>query len=283
MYFSTLFKTSFVALLCLVAVACSRSQKTPETVSEERFNNLVWSDEFDGSGSIDTTKWFHQTQLPSGGSWYNDEVQHYTAREDNSFLADGYLNMVAQKEIYTDQGVTKEYTSARLNSKFAFTYGRVEFRAMLPEGFGTWPAVWTLGKAINEPGAYWYEKGFGELNWPACGEIDIMEHWGREQDSVKSAVHTIASHKNGFTTFDGREIPGVSDNFHVYELEWTEDQLVFSVDDTVHYTYQPQIKDKETWPFNNDQYLLLNVAIEEEIDSAFERDTMVIDFIRVYQ
>ena len=127
------------------------------------FNTLVWSDEFDENGAIDNNKWFHQTFIPNGWGWYNGELQHYTDRIDNSYVQDGYLHVVAKEETYTDpiQGITKEYTSARLNSKFAFTYGRVEARAKLPSGIGTWPAIWMLGKNITETGAYWQTQGFG--------------------------------------------------------------------------------------------------------------------------
>ena len=90
---------------------------------------LVWSDEFDTNGAIDSSKWFHQTQLPNGGSWYNGEIQHYTNRVANSFVENGQLKIVAKKEAFTAQGFTKQYTSARLNSKFAFKYGKVEIRA----------------------------------------------------------------------------------------------------------------------------------------------------------
>ena len=131
------------------------------------FNNLVWSDEFNGSGAVNSTNWFHQTQLPAGGSWYNNEVQHYTNRQINSFVNNGFLNIVAKRETFTNQGQTKQFTSARLNSKFAFKYGRVEVRAKMPTGIGTWPAIWMLGKNIIEPGAFWTST-HGTVSWPAC-------------------------------------------------------------------------------------------------------------------
>jgi beta-glucanase (GH16 family) len=121
---------------------------------------LVWADEFDTDGAVNPNNWFHQTQLPASGSWFNGEEQHYTNRIENSFVNNGFLNIVAIKESFTDQGETKQYTSARLNSKFAFTYGRVDVRARLPFGDGTWPAIWTLGKNISEDGAYWENQGF---------------------------------------------------------------------------------------------------------------------------
>ncbi len=243
---------------------------------------LVWSDEFDGSGAINTTNWFHQTQLPAGGSWYNGEVQHYTNRTDNSNVSGGNLNIIAKKEEFTDQGHTKQYTSARLNSKFAFTYGRIEVRAKLPTGVGTWPAIWMLGRNINEAGAYWETQGYGAVSWPACGEIDIMEHWGNNQNFVQSAIHTPSS--SGATiNHGGQTISTASSAFHVYVMEWTEEQMVFSVDDVVHYTYNPAVKNSDTWPFDAEQYIILNIAIEPGIDPAFTQSAMEIDYIRVYQ
>ena len=156
--------------------------------------NLVWADEFNTNGNINQEKWFQQTQLPNGYSWYNNELQHYTDEIENAYVSNGTLKIVAIKENYTDQGHTKPYTSARLNSKFAFTYGKVEVRAKLPTGQGTWPAIWTLGKNITEPGSYWTNLGYGTSGWPYCGEIDIMEHWGSNQNYVQSATHTPSSY-----------------------------------------------------------------------------------------
>lgn len=246
------------------------------------FGNLIWSDEFDVDGAIDATKWFHQTQLPAGGSWYNGEVQHYTDRTDNSIVDNGILKIIAKKETFNNQGHTKQYTSARLNSKFAFKYGRVEIRAKLPTGVGTWPAIWMLGKNINEAGAYWQTQGFGTVGWPACGEIDIMEHWGHNQNYVQSAMHTPSSF-GGTINHGGQTIPTASTDFHVYAVEWTAEKMIFSVDGAIHYTYNPMVKDASTWPFNAEQYLLLNIAIEPSINANFTQSAMEIDYVRVYE
>ena len=243
---------------------------------------LVWSDEFDYTGPIDSGKWHHQTLLPNGGSWYNGEIQHYTNRIENSFVSNGTLKIMAIRENYTQQGVTKEFTSARLNSKFAFTYGRVEVRAKLPFGVGTWPAIWTLGQNITEPGGYFYSN-YGTTPWPACGEIDIMEHWGNNQNYISSATHTPSSY-GGTVNVGGRYIDNVSSEFHVYRLEWSETRLIFSVDNQVHYIYEPSVQNMETWPFDLNQYILLNVAILPEIfTTGFTQDAMEIDYVRVYQ
>ncbi len=253
------------------------------TASEDPgFDFLVWSDEFEGEGAIDTSKWFHQTQLPNGGSWFNSEIQHYTARVENSFLGGGNLNLTAINETFTDQGVTKEFTSARLNSKFVFTYGRVEVKAKLPTGVGTWPAIWMLGQNISEAGAYWETLGYGTTSWPECGEIDIMEHWGDNQNYVQSAMHTPSSF-GATENHGGQYIPNASDDFHVYTMEWTEEMIKFKVDGVTHYTYNPEVKNASTWPFDDPQYILLNIAIQEFIIDSFTQDAMEIDYVRVYQ
>jgi beta-glucanase (GH16 family) len=246
------------------------------------FDQLVWNDEFNTNGAVDGTKWFHQTQLPAGGNWYNGEVQHYTNRVDNAVVNNGFLNIIAKKETYQNQGVTKSYTSARLNSKFAFKYGRVEVRAKLPTGVGTWPAIWALGKNVNEDGGYWDIQGFGSTSWPACGEIDIMEHWGSNQNFVQSAMHTPSSF-GGTVNLGGQTIATASTAFHIYSLDWYADKMVFSVDGNVHYTYQPPTKNSDTWPFDNEQYLLLNFAIQSNIFSSFTQGVMEIDYVRVYK
>ena len=243
--------------------------------------NLVWSDEFESNGAVNSEKWHHQTLLPNGYSWYNSELQHYTNRIQNSYTENGLLKIVAIKENFTDQGHTKQYTSARLNSKFSFTYGKVEVRAKLPYGVGTWPAIWTLGKNIIEPGGYW-TNSFGTTSWPACGEIDIMEHWGDNQNYVQSATHTPSSY-GGTINHGGQTISTASSELHTYTLVWTAEKLVFSVDGVVHYTYNPPVKDSNTWPFDSEQYLLLNLAIAPDIIPNFTESAMEIDYVRVYQ
>ena len=265
--------------------------KTYSIAFQQSSYALVWSDEFDDNGTtyisgvdnpIDDSKWFHQTKLPNGWGWYNNEQQHYTNRIENSYVSDGTLKIVAKKEVFSDQGHTKDYTSARLNSKFAFTYGVVEIRVKLPIGVGTWPAIWTLGKNINENGAYWQQQGFGSVSWPACGEIDIMEHWGSNQNFIQSAMHTPSSH-GATVNHGGRSISTISSQFHVYKLEWTAEKMTFLVDDIEHYTYNPSVKNDDTWPFDNDQYILLNIAIESSVTASFTSSAMEIDYIRVYQ
>ena len=248
------------------------------------YTDLVWADEFDTNGAINAAKWHHQTQLPQGGSWYNGEVQHYTNRIENSSVNNGFLDITAIKESFTDQGQTKQYTSARLNSKFAFTYGRVDVRAKLPFGDGTWPAIWTLGKNINEDGGYW-DNQYGTVGWPACGELDIMEHGLHPTNQVSVAIHTPSSY-GGTVNTSIQTLADVANNFHVYSMNWSPDQITFLIDGVGFYTYNPAVKNDDTWPFYLEQYLLLNIAMGGNggaIDPNFSQSSMVIDYVRVYQ
>jgi beta-glucanase (GH16 family) len=245
------------------------------------FDELVWSDECDGSGAIDTNKWFHQTLLPNGSSWFNGEIQHYTDREENAFLSNGFMYIRAKKENYTNQNVTKAYTSARLNSKYAFTYGKVEIRAQIPTGIGTWPALWLLGQNITENGGFW-ASNYGTTPWPNCGEIDIMEHWGHNQDFIQSALHNPSSY-GGTIYHGGLYINEASTSFHTYVMEWTPEDIRFYVDGINYYNYDPVDKNVENWPYDNPMYLLLNTAIEPSVNQTnFTQSDLIIDYIRVY-
>ena len=251
------------------------------------YNDLVWSDEFEVNGAVNPTKWHHQTQLPAGGSWFNGEVQHYTSELTNSFVNAGFLNIVANKEPYTSQGFTKQYTSARLNSKFAFKYGRVDVRAKLPIQAGTWPAIWMLGKNVNEDGGY-FDNAFGTTSWPACGEIDIMEHGithSQPINYIQSALHTPSSFGNT-VNHGGTIATNLGTGFHVYSMNWSPFQITFLLDGVPFYTYNPTVKTPSNWPFDLEQYLLLNIAmggVAGNIAPNFTQEAMVIDYVRVYQ
>ena len=236
---------------------------------------LVWSDEFNTDGVPDASKWSYEigNGCPINCGWGNVENEYYTSRADNVKVENGVLKITAKKESY--EGF--EYTSARLitKGKYDFTYGRVEVRAKLPSGSGTWPAIWMLGANIDEVG------------WPSCGEVDIMEHWGYNPGIISSATHTpscsggCSSTKVGETT-----INDYSTAFHVYVIEWTETELKFSIDDTYLYSYNPAVKNSNTWPFNKPQFFILNVAMGGSwftIDPNFTESVMEIDYIRVFQ
>lgn len=237
-------------------------------------SNLIWSDEFDTSGSPDSNNWNFNigNGCPNICGWGNNEKEYYTDRLENVKIEGGILKIIAKKESH--KGF--EYTSARMKTEnlFDFKYGRVEVRAKLPEGGGTWPAIWMLGSNIRSVG------------WPACGEIDIMEHVGNNQGTVSSAMHTPSS--NGNTVNKGeRFIADVSSEFHIYTVNWTAEKIEFFIDNVLHYTYNPSVKNSSTWPFDAKQFIILNVAMGGSfggsIDANFTKSTMEIDYVRVYQ
>tara|TARA_R110001583_G_scaffold44521_1_gene141180 strand:+ start:13795 stop:14874 length:1080 start_codon:yes stop_codon:yes gene_type:complete len=243
---------------------------TTLTIKVKINSGLVWSDEFNTPGSPDASKWGYDIGRGDNG-WGNGESQYYTNRSENVIIEDGMLKITAKKENY--EGA--EYTSTRMltEGKFDFTYGKVEVRAKLPIGEGTWPAIWMLGSNIRTVG------------WPACGEIDIMEHWGHNQGNVQSALHTPSSF--GSTENHGAQyLADVSTKFHVYSLEWTPNEMIFTVDDVEHYRYNPSTKNSSTWPFDAKQFLILNVAMGGSwfsIDPNFVSSTLEVDYVRVYQ
>ncbi|MFT5755160.1 MAG: beta-glucanase (GH16 family) [Flavobacterium sp.] len=251
------------------------------------YNDLVWSDEFSTNGAVNSSNWFHQTQIPSGGNWYNGEQQHYTNQLSNSFVDAGFLKIVAKKETYTNQGYTKQYTSARLNSKFAFLYGRVDVRAKIPVSQGTWPAIWTLGKNINEDGGF-FDAIYGTTNWPACGEIDMMEYGitpSQPTNYIQSALHTPSSFGNT-TNVGGTIAANLGNDYHIYSMNWSPYQISFLIDNVIFYTYNPAVKNTNNWPFIAEQYMLLNIAmggVAGTIPSNYTQSTMEIDYVRIYQ
>lgn len=253
----------------LTVLSCTDNSPNEQTYK------LLWSDEFEQiNQKVDSNKWFMETEAPNNGSWYNNELQHYTDRIENAYVSNGTLKIIAKKEKFTHSGTTQYFTSARLNSKVSFTYGKLEVRAKLPRAQGTWPAIWTLGSNLETVG------------WPACGEIDIMEQLFEDFEMVQCAVHTPATHGEN-TIVKQITVSDVTQNFHIYSMEWTPKKLTFFVDNEHYFTYNPKIKTPDNWPYLNDQYILLNIAMGGNlggpIDPNFTQDQMEIDYVRVYQ
>lgn len=251
--------------------------------SNAEFPTVVWADEFDYTGAPDPDKWHHQLIPILGDSWANGEQQHYVDDRDNSFVDDGTLKIVAIKEDYTFEGSTKAYTSARLNSKFAFEYGRVEVRAKLPAAGGTWPAIWTLGANIDEVGNFFGDQ-FGSVGWPRCGEIDIMEQRGWDKSTTLAYFHWGDTQTFAYSN-EGGEIaaPNSTTEFQIYSLEWNEDAMKVYYNDQLVY----ELENTTGRPFDNPHYLLLNIAmggnLGGEIPADFTESTFEIDYVRVYQ
>ena len=252
---------------------------------KNQFDNnylLVWHDEFDYDGQLDQNKWHHQIIPPNNGSWWNNEVQHYTNNIKNSFVSDGSMKIVAIKENYTVDNSTKNYTSARLNSKFGFKYGRVDVRAKLPSTRGSWPAIWTLGTNINEIGNYFGDSE-GSIGWPKCGEIDIMEQNGWNKNELIGHFH-YANPQGQYTNYGNvTSISNTSGQYHIYSLEWTDKIIRILVDNKEFVS----LTNDDNVPYDNRHYLLLNIAIGGnlggDIDPSFSQDKMEVDYVRVFQ
>ena len=235
----------------------------------------VWGDEFDGQGLPDGSKWTYET---GGDGWGNQEQQFYTREDtDNARVENGTLIIEARKE--SVQG--SAYTSARLNSRESWTYGRVEVRAKVPAGRGTWPAIWML--ADNDT--------YGDQYWPDNGEIDIMEHVGYDEGVIHGTIHTKAfNHIEGTDKGSSRTIPTATSEFHTYALEWTPGEIRVSVDGQTYFTFQNREPyNWQEWPFDQPFHLLLNVAVggtwggAEGIDDSAFPERMVLDYVRVYK
>ncbi|CAM4234849.1 family 16 glycosylhydrolase [Gillisia limnaea] len=251
--------------------------------SDVQFTNLVFFDEFEYEGSPDEEKWHHQVIPPNNGSWFNDELQHYTARTENSYVSDGTLKIKAIKEQYSYGASTKSYTSARLNSKYAFTFGRVEVRAKLPAAAGTWPAIWTLGANCNETGSF-FEGQYGSGQWPGCGEIDIMEQTGWDKNTIISHFHWGDRNTGEYKNMGGTApVANTSGEFHVYSMEWTSSSIKTFVDGKLIYEL-PNSREK---PYDHPHYLLLNIAMGGNLGGAinddFQESSMEIDYVKVFQ
>jgi len=237
---------------------------------------LVWQDEFDYTGLPDSVKWSYDTAGNSAG-WGNNEAQFYTvANLKNSNVADGLLKITAIKE---DLG-GKNYTSARLISKADWKYGRIEVNAKLPEGRGTWAAIWMM------PGGWTFHDG----NWPDVGEFDIMEHVGHEKGIVHASAHSRdyqwqkQTQKTGIIT-----VPDATEKFHSYTWDWSPDVVKAYVDDSLYFEYRNEGLGESKWPYEKPFYLILNVAIGgawgsmKGIDDNSFPQTMEVDYVRIYQ
>ena len=239
----------------------------------------VWSDEFDTPGLPDPSKWSYEV---GGHGWGNRELQFYTGgRRENARVEDGKLIIEARREDWQD----KQYTSARLNSRAGWTYGRIHVRAKLPRGRGTWPAIWML------PVRGEYAKG----GWPDNGEIDIMEHVGFDPGVIHGTIHSRAYNhvdrtQRGATTM----VADAQDGFHVYQVDWTPQSIVVSVDNTRYFSFDnerlanPQA-DWRQWPFDREFRILLNVAVggnwggRKGVDESIWPQRLEIDYVRVFE
>jgi len=254
---------------------------------------LVWSDEFDYSGKPDPEKWGSEI-----GFFRNNEKQYYTDRlknlrvENGNLIIEAHKENISNKDFKTDKYKNKSwlnyiskidtarYTSGSLTTKnlAEWTYGKIEIKAKLPKGVGLWPAIWMLG--VNQ----------AEVGWPKCGEIDIMEHLGFEKDSIFGTIHT-KSYNHMLGTQKGKKvfIDQPYNEYHIYSLEWTPEKIDILLDGVVYNHIENEHKTTDEWPFNQNFYLKLNIAIggglggKKGIDDSVFPQQMIIDNVRVYK
>jgi beta-glucanase (GH16 family) len=253
-------------LAAALVVSCS-TKESPQRL------RLVWAEEFAADGLVDPSVWGYEV-----GMIRNQEAQYYTAgRPENARVEGGSLVIESRKEEYAGA----HYTSASVNTlgKKELLYGRIEVRAKIPTGFGSWPAIWMMGTDVNTVG------------WPECGEIDIMENVGYEPDTIYATVHTPGSVNDPGKVVKGGHI-GVADpfaDFHVYAVEWRADRLDFFVDGEKYFTYRKDARYPSYWRFDKPFYVLLNTAVggnwggAKGIDDGIFPLKYYIDYVRYYE
>lgn len=278
--------SSILALSMLVPLAsCGKkaeetSAAKTETPAIEGYN-LLWSDEFDGSGEMDLTKWNYEPHEPG---WTNNELQEYTTSTDNVFVRDGNLVLKALK---TEKDGVTHYTSGKVTgqNKTDFQYGKVVVSAKVPEGQGLWPAIWMMPKD---------ESYYGQ--WPKCGEIDIMESLGHDTTVSYSTIHYGEPHgeQQGTITKEGDE--SFSAKFHEYSVEWEPGEMRFYTDGELVLTCNDWFtavegEDDKPYPAPFDQpfFVQMNLAVggnwpgNPDETTNFDNAEFLIDYVRVYQ
>jgi beta-glucanase (GH16 family) len=236
---------------------------------------LVWSDEFNQAegSSPDPSKWGFET---GGTGWGNNELEYYTSRTNNARIEGGQLVIEARQESFGG----RNYTSARLltKGKWSWAYGRMEARIKIPRGQGLWPAFWALGTNITS------------VNWPTCGEIDIMENIGKEPGMVHGTVHG-PGYSGGGAIGGTFTLPGgsaIADDFHIFAVEWETNRIRWYIDNQPYFTVTPtSIPSGTQWVFIRPEYLLLNVAVGGNWPGSPDATTtfpqrMLVDYVRVY-
>ncbi len=237
---------------------------------------LSWSDEFSGP-TLNTTIWSHQNGdgCPNVCGWGNNELEYYTDRADNLFFQDGKMIIEARPESF--QG--KNYTSSKIitQGKKPVKFGRIDIRAILPKGKGIWPAFWLMPE----------KSVFG--GWPKSGEIDLMEVVGHEPNKTHGTLHfgpgPGSTQINRNTTLPSGTF---NDQFHVFSLEWKQDQIKWLVDGNVFSTVNKADLGSNNYPFNEEFFVIINLAVGGNWPGNPDATTtfpqwLIVDYIRIYQ
>lgn len=234
---------------------------------------LVWADEFSENGFPDPTKWDYDV---GDHGWGNNELQYYSKADlKNARIENGILTIEAK----TDSTHPKGYSSARLvtRGKATWQYGYFEIKAKLPEGVGTWPAIWMLAEENRHGG------------WPKNGEIDIMEHVGFDPGKVHGTVHTEAfNHSIGTQKGGFKMVENFQSEYHIYAIDWTEEKIDFYIDGEKYFSFANTGGDYKEWPFNQPFHMILNIAVggnwggQKGVDENIWPQKMEVDYVRVY-
>lgn len=232
--------------------------------------NLVWHDEFDDE-QINRENWTFDI---GGHGWGNGEMQYYTDRSENARLENGLLVVEARQEKYAGS----YYTSARLKSQGLqeFQYGRMEARLKVPEGKGFWPAFWMLG------------SNFLQAGWPDCGEIDIMEHIGKEPDLIMGTLHGPGySGALGLSGWN-RQTYNIADDFHTFAIEWDQNQITWFYDGNAYHTVKREDVSNRPWVFDQPFFFIVNFAVGGTLGGMVSPQTVfpsqyLVDYVRVYE
>jgi beta-glucanase (GH16 family) len=232
---------------------------------------LVWQDEFNDS-NLNTNYWKYDIDGKGGG---NNELQYYSDSPLNSYIENGSLVIKALNDGYAGRA----YTSAKIRSKHLaeWTYGKFEIRAKLPVGQGMWPAIWMMPS----------ENIYG--TWPMSGEIDIMEYIGREPNKIHGTIHYGDRWpKNKSTTGKYTSSKSLTDDYHVFSIEWEPNKISWYIDGILYSTKTPKDLHGRKWVWDQKFYLIINLAVGGNWPGSPDKTTVFpqkfyIDYVRVYQ
>lgn len=273
-------KTLTIFLLCFAFYCSKAGNKQTDRNLNQNSNSqqkpvewvLDWEDQFNQDGLPNPAIWSYEV-----GKIRNNEAQFYTKeRHENARIENGMLLIEARKDNFDGHEITS--ASIHTSGKKSILYGKIEVRAKVPEGRGSWPAIWMLGESKTK-----------KIRWPECGEIDIMENVGYDPDKVHFNVHTKA-YNHVMNTNKGKIVPGInpSQDFHIYAIEWYTDRIDFFLDGAKQFTFLKE-EGNDKWPFDKSQYLILNLAIggawggQKGIDDTKFPFKYYIDYVKVYR
>lgn len=237
------------------------------------YSTMTWHDEFSSGKTVDPTYWTMQT---GNSGWGNGELETYTNSRNNVKVANGLLTITALYNASTGQ-----YTSGRVvtMNKKSFMYGRLDVRAKLPVGLGSWPAIWLYPQGSKYGSAYL-----------ANGELDIMEEVGADPNQVSSSTHSQGYNPSlGNTRFCSTTIPTANSAFHTYSVEWSPSYMAYLIDGAEYCRVNNDYTGYLSWPYDQPYFLVMNLAVGgswggyKGVDPASMPWNFQIDYVRLYQ